>query len=127
MGMRLLHVTSEIRGRNQVREKASPSLLELIMSRGVTVDKQDIDRLILECVDEALDSALGKFERREFYDLLERNYYLSRDDIPSRLGDFLLILERNAGANGKAVRQEVAQRLGRKLASEKPYGDSSNP
>ena len=120
-------MTSEIRGRNQVREKASPSLLELIMSRGVTVDKQDIDRLILECVDEALDSALGKFERREFYDLLERNYYLSRDDIPSRLGDFLLILERNAGANGKAVRQEVAQRLGRKLASEKPYGDSSNP
>jgi hypothetical protein len=92
-------------------ERNSPSLLELVMSKGVTVDKEDIDRLILESLDDVLDETLGKPMRQAFYDLLERNYYISRESIPSQLGDFLLILERNFGKNGKAIRRDIAQRL----------------
>jgi hypothetical protein len=100
-------------------EEKSSSLLELVMSKGVTVDKEDIDRLILESLDDVLDETLGKPMRQAFYDLLERNYYISRDGIPSQLGDFLLILERNLGKNGKAIRRGIAQRLTQNLVARK--------
>jgi len=99
--------------------ESSPSLLELIMSKGVTGDKQDINRLILESLDAVLDDILGKPMRQAFYDLLERNYYISREGIPSQLGDFLLILERNFGKNGKAIRRDIAQRLTQNLLGRK--------
>ncbi|HMK83240.1 MAG TPA: hypothetical protein VK503_05950 [Candidatus Bathyarchaeia archaeon] len=104
-------------------EGNSPSLLELVMAKGVTVDKEDIDRLILESLDDVLDETLGKPMRQAFYDLLERNYYISRDSIPSQLGDFLLILERNFGKNGKAIRRDIAQRLTQNVAARKHQHD----
>ena len=100
-------------------EKKSPSLLELVISKGVTLDKEDINRLILESLDVVLDETLGKPMRQAFYDLLERNYYISRESIPSQLGDFLLILERNFGKNGKAIRRDIAQRLTQNLVARK--------
>ena len=100
-------------------QENSPSILELVMSRGVTVDKADIDRLILESIDAVLDEILGKRMRQAFYDLLERSYYISRDGVPSQFGDFLLILERNFGKNGKAIRHDIAQRLTHNLAAKK--------
>ena len=36
-------------------EEPEPSLLELILSKGVTVDHKDIHRLSLEAVDDSLD------------------------------------------------------------------------
>jgi len=109
-------VGSQLRGWDEMRENEnSPSLLELVMSKGVTVDKADIDRLILESVDAVLDETLGKRMRQAFYDLLERSYYISRDGIPNQLGDFLLILERNFGKNGKTIRRDIAQRLTQNL------------
>jgi hypothetical protein len=108
------------RGSDEMSEKENqPSVLELVMPKGVTDDKQDIHHLILEALEEVLDEILGKPMRQAFYDLLERNYYISRDSIPSQLGDFLLILERNFGKNGKAIRREVALRLTQNLLARK--------
>jgi hypothetical protein len=100
-------------------EENLPSILELVMSKGVTVDKENINHLILQSLDDVLDEILGKPMRQAFYDLLERNYYISRESIPSQLGDFLLILERNFGKNGKAIRRDIAQRLTQDLARRK--------
>jgi hypothetical protein len=100
-------------------EENLPSLLELVMSKGVTVDKENINHLIVQSLDDVLDEILGKPMRQAFYDLLERNYYISRESIPSQLGDFLLILERNFGKNGKAIRRDIAQRLTQDLVRRK--------
>lgn len=89
----------------------SPSLLELITSKGVTTDKKDIDRLLLESLDEVLDDLLGKHVRGPFYDYMERNYYIGREEIPKRLGDFLLILERTFGKSGKTIERTLARRF----------------
>lgn len=91
------------------------SLLELIMSKGVTVDKKDTDRLLLESLDEVLGDLLGKQVRDAFYDHIERNYYIGREDVPKRLGDFLLILERTFGRSGKTIERTLAKRLCAKL------------
>lgn len=92
-----------------------PSLWGLITSKGVTADKKDVDRLLLEALDDVLDDLLGKRVRITFYDHLERNYYIGREDIPRRLGDFLLILERTFGKSGKTIERTLARRLCMKL------------
>ena len=91
--------------------KSSPSLMELLMSKGVTDDKKDIDLLLLESLDQVLDDLLGKTVREAFYDHLERKYYIGREDVPKRLGDFLLILERTFGKSGKTIERTIARRL----------------
>jgi hypothetical protein len=93
----------------------SPSLLSLVISKGVTVDKKDIDRLLLESLNEVLDELLGKGVRPSFYDHLERNYYMGREDIPRRLGDFLIILERTFGKSGSTIERAIVKRLCTKL------------
>ena len=92
-----------------------PSLIGLLESKGVTNDKKDVDRLLLEALDEVLDDLLGKHVRETFYDHMERKYYIGREDVPRRLGDFLLILERTFGKSGKTIERTLAKRLCTKL------------
>ena len=92
-----------------------PSLVGLLESKGVTTDKKDVDRLLLDALDEVLDDLLGKQVRETFYDHMERTYYIGREDVPRRLGDFLLILERTFGKSGKTIERTLARRLCTKL------------
>jgi len=96
----------------------STSLLEEIVGKGVTLDKKDNDRLLLQSLDEVIDDLLGKHVRVVFYDYMERNYYFGRDDIPQHLGDFLLVLERTFGKSGKTIERAIAKRLCTKLSQE---------
>ena len=80
-------------------------------------NKEDIGRLILESVDDVLDGIFGKPMRQTFYDLLERNYHIGRDDIPNQIDTFLLILERKFGKNAKAVRRDIAQKITQNLVA----------
>ena len=98
-----------------MEQDAPHPLLQIITSKGVTVDKKDIDRLLVESLDEVLDDLLGKRVRDAFYDHLERNYYIGREDVPKRLGDLILILERNFGQSGKTIERTIAKRLCAKL------------
>ena len=88
----------------------SQSLPGLVTSKSVTTAKEDIGRIIMESLDVVLDQLFGKPMRLAFYDLLERKYYMSRDDVPSQLETFLLILERNFAKNAKEVRRDIARR-----------------
>jgi hypothetical protein len=85
------------------------------MPKGVPDVNGDINRLLLETLDEVLDDLLGKTVREAFYDHMERHYYFARDDIPKHLGDFLLVLERTFGKSGKTIERTVAKRLASKL------------
>jgi len=98
--------------------EAPSSLLEVIYSKGVTIDKKDIDRVFLESLDDVLNDLLGKTVREAFYDHLERNFYMGKEDVPKRLGDFLLILERTFGKSGKTIERAIARRLCGKLSQD---------
>jgi hypothetical protein len=83
----------------------------------VTTAQEDIGRIIMESLDAVLDQLFGKSMRLAFYDLLERRYYMSREDIPRQLETFLLILERNFAKNAKEVRRDIAQRTVQNLVA----------
>jgi len=106
---------------------SSSSLLQVICSKGVTIDRKDIDRVLLESLDEVLIDLLGKNVREAFYDHLERNYYMGKEDVPERLGDFLLILERTFGKSGKTIERVIAKRLCGKLGQDTWKVQSHSP
>jgi hypothetical protein len=91
------------------------SLQELFSAKGVSSDKKDINRLLLETLDEVLVDLLGNKVRDAFYDYMERTYYIGRTNVPERLGDFILILERTFGKGGKTIERSIAKRLCTKL------------
>lgn len=103
--------------KHDVDQINAPPLWKLLTSNGVKSDKKNIDQLLLETVDEILADLLGRSVRENFYDLMERDYYVSRDEIPRRLNDFLLVLERNFGKGGKTIERSIARRLCTKLNS----------
>ena len=61
-----------------------------------------------------MDEILGKRVRLQFYDQLERDFYFGRQDMYNHLGDFLLILGRMFGTNGKAIESAIARRVAMK-------------
>lgn len=87
-----------------------------LVSKGVSFDKGNINQLLLETLDEVLVDLLGKQVRDAFYDHIERTYYIGRANIPERLGDLILILERTWGKAGKTIERSIARRLCAKLA-----------
>lgn len=74
--------------------------------------------LLLESVDEALADLLGKRAREAIYDYLERKCYMSRDEIPERLGEFCNLLLENFGRGSKTIEKAVAKRFYAKLGKE---------
>jgi hypothetical protein len=91
------------------------SLQEFLTSKGITSDNKDIGRLLVESLDDVLVDLLGKQVRDAFYDYMERTYYIGRANVPERLGDILLILERTFGKGGKTIERAMAKRLCAKL------------
>jgi len=98
-----------------VTQITTSPLLELVTSTTLRAERKDIDRLLMESLDDVLADLLGKRVREAFYDHMERNYYFARDEIPKRLDDFLLLLERTFGKSGKTIEKAVAKRLYAKL------------
>ncbi len=75
----------------------------------------NLDALLLECIDEVLADLLGRRAREAVYDHLERNLFLSRNEIPQRLDDFLSVLDETFGKGGKTIGKYIAKKLYAKL------------
>jgi len=80
--------------------------------------KQDFNVLLIDSVSEVLTDLLGKKVMESFYDHLETQYSFPKDEIPQRLSDFLLILERTFGKGGEVVERCIARKLYKKLGWE---------
>jgi hypothetical protein len=77
--------------------------------------------LLLEAIDETLADLLGRRARDAIYDHLERKCYMSRDELPKRLGEFCSVLEANFGKAGRTIERTIAKRFYSKL--EKKFTD----
>jgi hypothetical protein len=74
-----------------------------------------LDALLLECIDEGLTDLLGRRAREAVYDHLERNLFLSRNEIPLRLDDFFSLLDETFGKGSKTIGRYIARKLYTKL------------
>src|SRR5208283_3555744 len=92
-------------------------------NRGLEVDRKrsqtdSIDALLLESMDEALTDLLGRRTLEAVYDYMERNCFVARNEIPSRLDDFFKLLNETFGKGGSTIGKVIAKRLYAKLGWE---------
>ncbi len=72
--------------------------------------------MLVESVDESLTGVLGEIVRNAVYNALEKHYSIARNQIPERLNDFALGLDRSFGVvPGKTIGKVIVKRLYSKL------------
>ena len=80
------------------------------------------DKLLLDSVDEAL-LYLGESSRQSIYFHIEMNFKLSRNEIPQKLEDFQLALEKIFGIGSRFIEilimKSLYAKIGRPLRMEK--------
>jgi len=78
-----------------------------------SVDRND---LLLESIDEVFVDLLGARVRDAFYDSLERNQRIAREELSRHLDKFQEVLETVLGSGGDTVGRTIAKRFYAKLA-----------
>lgn len=76
----------------------------------------EFNRLLLDAVDEALN-ALGKDAKNAVYFYLEV-HNLSKEQIPTKIGDFSTILEKLIGVGAKIIELAIMKKLHSKIGVE---------
>ena len=80
------------------------------------LSEREFNRLFIESLDESLGSVLSEVVRLAVYDALEKHHSIARNQIPERLDDFALALERCFGvAPSKTMGKVIVKRLYSKL------------
>lgn len=84
----------------------------------------DYDDSLLNSIDEVFVELLGTRVKHAFYDSLERNQRISREELPQHLDKFQEALEAVLGTGGDTVGRTIAKRLYAKLQLDfKPRSD----
>jgi len=78
-------------------------------------DRIELDRFVLEAVDEVLKSVFGSKSVKVIYDSLDRRMGLKRQDIPSRIEDFCAGIEMLLGSNNSVLDRLMLRGLCSKL------------
>jgi hypothetical protein len=76
----------------------------------------EIDRMLVEALNESFAAILGEIPRKTVYDILEKKHAIAVNQIPERLNEFTTALETLFGFTGtKAIVRIIVKRLYSKL------------
>ncbi len=76
---------------------------------------ESLGDLLVQCIDESLTDLLGKRTREAVYDHLERNYALSRTEIPDHLNKFFELMEETFGKGSRTIGKSIIKKMFNKL------------
>jgi hypothetical protein len=76
--------------------------------------------LLVECIHVTIVSLLSEQVAKALYERLEKDYSISRDEIPNRLETLLSTLENTFGPSAKIVGKAIAKRFYSKLGLDFP-------
>ena len=82
----------------------------------IRLHSMDYNDLLLDSIDEVFVDLLGTRVRDAFYDALERNQRIAREELAQHLDKFQEALETVLGSGGDTVGRTIAKRLYAKLA-----------
>lgn len=77
-----------------------------------------LNRFLLEAVDEGL-SLVGKSAKQIIYFHLEKNFNITRDDVPQRVEEFANALEKMFGSGAKIIEIQIMKKLYKKIGNSK--------
>jgi hypothetical protein len=73
--------------------------------------KKQLDKLLIESIDEAMKEIFGEAGAGVIYDYLRHNHSLNREEIPERLEDFERGLEKILGSGAWVMERTVLNNL----------------
>ena len=73
--------------------------------------ERDVDRVLLECLDESLKDLLGETVTRSTYDFLQRNFGLAREEVPRKPNRFVPALWYVFGKSGRTIEKVILQKI----------------
>jgi hypothetical protein len=76
------------------------------------------NKSLLEAVDEGL-SLVGKSAKQIIYFYLEKNFNITRDDVPQRVEEFANALEKMFGSGAKIIEIQIMKKLYKKIGNSK--------
>lgn len=82
----------------------------------MTARSQPFEQLLLECIDEGL-SVLGNEPRQALYQYLLTICSLPREEIPTRVSDFVAGLRKSLGGASKVMERMILRKLLQKTGS----------
>ncbi len=74
------------------------------------------DQLVLQAIDDGL-SVMGEEPKRALYQYLFTIHSLTREDIPARIGEFVLGLKKALGAASKVIEKLILKKVYEKIGS----------
>jgi hypothetical protein len=97
-----------------MRNEQTLNSMELIQMPALATQKSNLNRLVMEAVDEVL-SALGDSCKQAIYLYLKSECNMSRNDIPKRIPDFSDALEQLFGPGAGLIEIQIMKRLRKKV------------
>ena len=86
-------------------------------TRSLHVTTSELDRLLVESLDESFAAILGEIPKKTLFDLLERNHIITKNCIPEKLNDFTTAMDTVFGTTtSKVLESIVVKGLYSKLA-----------
>lgn len=74
-----------------------------------------LDSLLSDCIDQVLSDLVGGKAKEAFYDYMERNYAVAREDIPRNFGKFYTLTEEVCGKGSRTIARCIMKRLWQRL------------
>jgi len=81
-----------------------------------TASEREFDRVLIESLDESTAAVLGEIAKKSIYEILEKNYAITRNRVPERLNELTSAFEAMFGAaSSKTIVRTIVKRLYTKL------------
>lgn len=74
-----------------------------------------LDSLVSDCIDQVLSDLVGAKAKEAFYDYMERNYAVAREDIPRNFEKFYTLTEEVCGKGSRTIARCIMKRLWQRL------------
>ncbi|MGD0176465.1 MAG: hypothetical protein ABSC50_06545 [Candidatus Bathyarchaeia archaeon] len=71
--------------------------------------------MLSDCIDQVLSDLVGGKAKEAFYDYMERNYAVAREDIPRNFGKFYTLTEEVCGKGSRTIARCIMKRLWQRL------------
>jgi CRISPR/Cas system endoribonuclease Cas6 (RAMP superfamily) len=76
-------------------------------TRSLHVTTSELDRLLVESLDESFAAILGEIPKKTLFDFLEKNRAITKNRIPEKLNEFTTAMETVFGATASKVLESI--------------------
>ena len=83
----------------------------------IDFETSQFDEFFLEAIDQTFSTLLGNNAKQVVFSFLDKKYKLTKEDLPNRIGDFIIGLEQVFGRSAPLIELEMMKNLKKSVPS----------